>query len=346
MTRSPLHSALEHVTRGGTFERRQAYEIMSMIMSGEADDIGIAALLGMLHLREETVDELVGFAQAMRDHAVRVEAPGGAIDTCGTGGDGAGTFNISTCAAFVAVGAGATVAKHGNRAVSSSCGSADVLEALGGALADDAATVEESLARSRFAFLFAPAFHPAMRHVAPVRRALGIRTAFNYLGPIVNPAGVRRQVIGVSDARAADRIAQVCQQLEVEHVLVVHGLDGLDELGLEAPARVHDVRPSGITTSTVVATDMPGLAAAPTAALVGGDSVVNAAIMRRVLAGDDAGPARDVVVFNAAAALVVADRADDLASGVELAAASIDDGSALTALEQYLHAGADGEVAA
>ena len=334
MTMDPVRHALDVAMTGGTLDTAHAAAVMDAVMRGEVDHARFGAIFTMLHARGETIDELVGFAASMRSHVVAVVAPPGAIDTCGTGGDGAGTFNVSTCAAFVAVGAGAVVAKHGNRAVSSSCGSADVLEALGGRLDDSAAAAARTIADTGFAFLFAPSFHPSMRHAMPARRALGVRTAFNFLGPITNPAGVQRQVVGVSDADAAPRIARVMARLGTEHALVVHGEDGLDELTLAAASVIHEVRDGDVTTRRIEPESF-GLERVPVSAIAGGDAERNAAIVREVLGGV-AGAARDVVVLNAAAALVVAGIAHDLEAGVEHARRSIDDGNAAAALDRWI----------
>lgn len=332
----PIRHALDVILAGGTLDVSHAEALMGAVMRGEVDDARFGAIFTMLHARGETVDELVGFATSMRAHVVAVDAPGTAIDTCGTGGDGAGTFNVSTCAAFVAVGAGATVAKHGNRAVSSSCGSADVLESLGGRLDECARSATAILRATGFAFLFAPSFHPSMRHAMPARRALGVRTAFNFLGPITNPAGVTRQVVGVSDAGAAVRIAGVLARLGAEHALVVHGEDGLDELTLATGSIIHEVRDGDVRTTRVTPEEL-GLERAPVTAIAGGDAARNAELVRGVLAGT-AGAARDVVVLNAAAALVVAGIAEDLRDGVDRARRSIDDGAAAAALDRWIAA--------
>lgn len=332
-----VKEALARIAGGGTLDREQAGEVMDAVMRGDVSDVRFGALFATLHARGETVEELAGFAGSMREHVVPAKAPAGAIDTCGTGGDGADTFNVSTCAAFVAAGAGATVAKHGNRAVSSRCGSADVLEQLGGRLETSPADVARSLEQASFAFLFAPAFHPSMRHAAGPRRELGVRTAFNFLGPITNPAGVRRQVVGVSDAPMARRIAEVLRELGCERALVVHGADGLDELTIADTSVVHDVTPTGIR-SIEVAPEQVGLARAPVTALVGGDAQRNAVILSDVLGGAS-GPQRDVVVLNAAAAILVAGLAEDLREGAELARRSIDEGAALDRLERWLACG-------
>ena len=333
----PVHDALRAIAAGVTLTPDQAAAVMDAVMRGEVSDVRFGALFATLHQRGETIDELTGFARSMRSHVVPAAAPDGAIDTCGTGGDGADTFNVSTCAAFVAAGAGAVVAKHGNRAVSSRCGSADVLEALGGSLETTPAEVATSLGDAGFAFLFAPAFHPSMKHAVGPRRALGMRTAFNFLGPITNPAGVTRQVVGVSDEAMAPRIAAVLRELGCEHALVVHGVDGLDELTLADASVLYDVRPGGITRLELTPESV-GLERAPISALAGGDVDENAAILRRVLEGTS-GPTRDVVLLNAAAGLVVAGIAEDVRTGVQLAAASIDDGAALDRLERWVAIG-------
>lgn len=334
-----VRDALQLIAAGRSMSRSHARDVMDCVMRGEVADVQFGALFVALHARGETIDELAGFAESMRAHVVAASAPHGAIDTCGTGGDGADTFNVSTCAAFVAAGAGATVAKHGNRAVSSNCGSADVLEALGGRLETTPDDVARTLDTARFAFLFAPSFHPSMRHAAAPRRALGMRTAFNFLGPITNPAGVRRQVVGVSDPAMAERVAHVLLELGCDRALVVHGRDGLDELTIADASVVHDVRPSGIVTYDVTPEQL-GLGRAPIAALVGGDARHNADILRSVLQGDG-GPRRDVVVLNAAAALLVADLAETLADAADLARRAIDDGAALDQLERWIESASE-----
>jgi anthranilate phosphoribosyltransferase len=336
----PVHDALRRIAAGETLDVGLASSVMDAVMGGEVADVRFGALFATLHHRGETVEELTGFARSMRSHVVSAVAPADAIDTCGTGGDGADTFNVSTCAAFVAAGAGATVAKHGNRAVSSRCGSADVLEALGGTLETTPAEVATSLGDAGFAFLFAPAFHPSMRHAAAPRRALGMRTAFNFLGPITNPAGVTRQVVGVSDPAMAPRIAEVLRELGCEHALVVHGVDGLDELTIAETSIVYDVRPDGIV-RLEVRPEGVGLTRAPVSELTGGDAVENAQILRDVLAGARTGAARDVVLLNAAAGILVAGLASDLREGVELAARSIDEGAAIDRLDRWVALGAE-----
>jgi anthranilate phosphoribosyltransferase len=320
-----VRAALSAVVEGKTLSMDEARGAMGSVMDGEATQAQLAALLVALRMRGETVDELAGFAAAMRERVLRVEAPEGSIDTCGTGGDKSGTINISTAAALVAAAAGVPVAKHGNRAITSAAGSADVLEALG--IRTDLGPDEAAdyLRTYGFAFLFAPGYHPAMKHAGPTRREIGVRTAFNFLGPLTNPAGARRQVVGVGDPVAAPKIAEVLRLLGAERAIVVHGA-GLDELPLDGTGVMYDVVPAGVTRHEIVATQL-GLAAAPISALVGGTAAENAALIEGVLAGEP-GPRRDVILLNAAAAFLVAGRAADLGTGVGLAAATIDSGAA------------------
>ena len=297
-------------------------------------------------MRGETVDELTGFAEAMRERVVRVQAPAGTIDVVGTGGDRSGTINVSTGAALVAAAAGIPVAKHGNRAITSRAGSADVLEALGVRTDHDADSAAAALRELGFAFLFAPSFHPAMRHAGPTRRELGIRTAFNLLGPLTNPAGATRAVLGIGVAAVAPAYAAVVAALGTERTLVVHGA-GVDELPLDGSGVIHDVSPAGVTRSEVDPAAL-GLAVAPLGALAGGTAAENAAMLEAILGGVDRGPRRDVILLNAAAAFVAAGWTPDLGAGVALAAATIDGGS-VTALLAWLRAekaAADGARAA
>jgi len=321
----PVRSALAAVVDGESLTTDEARLAMGSVMDGHATPAQLAALLVALRMRGETIDELAGFAAAMRERVVRVDAPPGTIDTCGTGGDGSGTFNISTAAALVVATAGVPVAKHGNRAVTSSSGSADVLEALGVRTDHDAASAGAALRDLGFAFLFAPAFHPAMRHAGPTRREIGVRTAFNLLGPLTNPAGARRQVIGVGDPAAAPRLAEVLLRLGVDRAFVVHG-SGVDELPLDGTGVLYDVTPDGVARREVAARTL-GLAPAPTSALAGGDPATNARLVEAVLHGES-GARRDVVLLNAAAGLLVAGRVERLEDGLEVAALTIDAGLA------------------
>jgi anthranilate phosphoribosyltransferase len=320
-----VRAALAAVVDGKHLPMDQAKAAMGSVMDGEATPAQLAALLVALRMRGETVEELAGFAAAMRDRVLHVDAPPGAIDTCGTGGDASGTVNISTAAALVAAAAGVPVAKHGNRAITSKSGSADVLEALGIRTDMGPEDAAEALRLHNFAFLFAPGYHPAMKHAGPTRKEIGVRTAFNLLGPLTNPAGARRQVVGVGDPAAAPRIAEVLRLLGTERALVVHGA-GLDELPLDGTGVMYDVTPAGIERHQVVASEL-GLMEAPSAELAGGTAEENAAALERVLNGA-AGPGRDVVLLNAAAAFLAAGRAEGLLEGIALAAATIDAGAA------------------
>ncbi len=319
-----VRAALAAIVDGRALSLEDARAAMGAVMDGQATASQLAALLVALRMRGETVEELAGFAAAMRDRVLRVDAPDGTIDTCGTGGDRSATFNISTTSALVTAAAGVPVAKHGNRAITSRSGSADVLEALGVRTDHGPASAAESLRTLRFAFLFAPGFHPAMKHAGPVRGEIGIRTAFNLLGPLTNPAGARRQLVGVADPVAAPRIADVLRLLGAERAFVVHGA-GIDELPLDGTGVLYDVRPEGVE-RVEVAADRLGLGAAPTSDLAGGTPGENAALVEAVLAGDP-GPRRDVVLLNAAAALLAAGRVDRLEDGIALAAETIDGGA-------------------
>ena len=327
-----VRAALAAVVDGLVLSRDEARVAMGAVMDGEATPAQLAALLVALRMRGEAVEELTGFAEAMRDRVLRVDAPPGTIDTCGTGGDRSGTFNISTAAALVVAAAGVPVAKHGNRAVTSASGSADVLEALGVRTDHDPASAAAALRSLGFAFLFAPGFHPAMRHAGPTRREIGVRTAFNLLGPLTNPAGARRQLVGVGDPAAAPRVAAVLRALGAERALVVHGR-GLDELPLDGSGVIHDVTADGIAVSTVDPAAF-GLAWAGIEELAGGSPADNARLVEAVLAGAERGPRRDVVVLNAGAALVAAGRLATLAEGAVLAASTLDAGAPAALLER------------
>ena len=312
----------------------ESADVMRGIMTGEASPAQIGAFLAALRMKGETVDEIAGMARVMREHALRVETEGVVVDTCGTGGDASGTFNVSTAAAFVVAGAGAKVAKHGNRAMSSACGSADVLEALGAKIDLNPDQVGQCLREAGIGFMFAQVFHPAMKYVAPARREIGIRTAFNILGPLTNPAGARCQLLGVARPELAPMIAAVLSRLGTHHALVVHGDGGLDELSLTGESHVHEVK-DGAIREYFVSPEELGLAKAPLEAVKGGTPEENASKLRSVLAGER-GPLRDIVALNAAAALVAADVAPDLKAGVQLAAETIDSGAAKARLETFL----------
>jgi anthranilate phosphoribosyltransferase len=335
MTTGGVRSALQTVVSGRDLDRDAARAAMDEIMDGAASPVQIAGLLAAMRTKGETVDEICGMVDSMRAHATAVRLKGDAVDTCGTGGDGSMTFNISTAAALVAAGAGARVAKHGNRAASSRCGSADVLEALGVAIALPPAGVVACVEDAGMGFFFAPAYHPAMRHAGPVRSELGVRTVFNVLGPLANPAGVRHQALGVADPAMAPLMAGVLHQLGHERALVFAGAGGLDELSLDGPSRVLEVTPEGVTEGEIDPAAL-GLGSASKDDLRGGDAAENAARVHAVLAGEP-GPSRDVVLLNAAAALVAAGAAPTMGEGVERAATSIDTGSARRVLERLIN---------
>ena len=326
-----VRAALASIVEGGTLTLDEARLAMGAVMDGEATAAQLAALLMGLRMRGETVDELAGFATAMRERVVPVEAPQGTIDVVGTGGDGSGTFNISTAAALVVAAGGIPVAKHGNRAITSKAGSADVLDALGVRIDHDAASAGEALRTNAFAFLFAPNFHPAMKHAGPTRREIGVRTAFNLLGPLTNPAGASRQLLGVGDAAAAARIAEVAQRLGTERTFVIHGA-GIDELPLDDSGVLYHVAPDAIERHDVPASKL-GLRVTPTSKLGGGTPDENARTIEAVLRGEP-GVKRDVVLLNAGAAFLVAGEVDQLEGGIERAALTIDAGLATDLLER------------
>jgi anthranilate phosphoribosyltransferase len=318
-----VRTALAAVVDGRSLSLDEARLAMGAVMDGEATPAQLAALLVALRMRGESVDELAGFASAMRERVLRVDAPDGTIDVVGTGGDGSGTFNISTASALVVASAGVPVAKHGNRAITSRSGSADVLEALGVRIDHTAESAAASLREHGFAFLFAPTFHPAMKHAGPTRREIGIRTSFNLIGPLTNPAGTRRALIGVGASETAARIAEVASVLGTDRTMVVHGA-GVDELPLDGSGILYDVVDGRVETRPVDAASL-GLGAAPTSALAGGTAEENAAIAESIFAGEN-GPRRDVVLLNAGAALVAAGVAREIGEGIDAARAALDAG--------------------
>jgi anthranilate phosphoribosyltransferase len=331
-TLAAVRDALRVVSSGGTLTPEAAEAFMAAVLDGEVTPAQLGGLLVGLHVRGETPAELAGFVRAMRSRAHAVQAPEGTIDTCGTGGDVRGTFNISTASALVVSGAGVPVAKAGNRAVSSQAGSSDVMRALGLRVEQSAEQAEASLRDDGFAYLHAPSFHPGMRHAGPVRQELGVRTAFNMIGPLANPARPRRQLVGVPDAEAAGSVAAALHELGTERAFVVHG-ERLDELPLDGSGVILDVSPAGIERIEVGPAEH-GLPAAETDAFAGGDGEANAALIVRVLDGTETGPRRDVVLLNAGAALMVAGRAPTLRDGVALAATTIDSGAARAQLQR------------
>jgi len=334
MSEQQLKQLIHKVSTGATLERAEIETALETMMSGVATPAQMGAFLMAMRVRGETVEEITGAAELMRSKMTTVTAPPGAIDIVGTGGDSHGTFNVSTCAALVAAGAGAKVAKHGNRSVSSKAGASDVLAALGVKLDIGPETVARCIAEAGVGFMWAPMHHAAMKHWAPVRAELGIRTIFNVLGPICNPANVSRQIVGVYARELIEPIANVLRNLGSEHVWVVHGHDGMDELTTTGSTSIAELKNGEIRVFEITPADV-GLTPARLSDLIGGDAEVNAAAIRRVLAGAHE-PFRDIVVLNAGAALYVADLASDLAEGVRMAAAAIDDGRAGRALEKLI----------
>jgi len=330
-------------THRQSLSREQARGVMSEVLAGQCTDAQIAALLVALHMKGETVEEIVGFAEAIRSAATPLAVTGNStldlsgterdalVDTCGTGGDASGTFNISTATALVAAGAGVRVAKHGNRSVTSKCGSADVMEALGVNITLPSARIAECLKEVGIAFLFAPAMHSAMKYVQPARRELRLRTVFNLLGPLTNPAHASAQVVGVYSDDLVEKLAEALSMLGLRRALVVHGSDGLDEITITGTTRIAEVR-DGQVRSYETTPEEFGLECAPIDTISGGDAAQNAAIIREVLVGKKSAR-RDVVLLNAAATLVAAGRANHLADAVPLAAKSIDSGAAAAKLE-------------
>jgi len=334
---SDLKPFLAVVAARRSLSEAEAEQAFSIIMSGTATESEIGAFLMGLRVRGETVDEIAGAARVMRGNAHMIDAPEGAIDTCGTGGDDLGTLNISTAAAIVTAACGVPVAKHGNRASSSRAGSADVLAALGVDLDAEMPLVERSLWDNKIAFLMAPRHHSAMRHVTNIRRELGIRTIFNLLGPLSNPAGARRQLVGVFASEWVKPLAEVLLRLGAQVAWVVHGGDGLDELTISGPSEVAELRNGQIRTFTVTPEDA-GLPRARIDEIKGGDAITNARALRALLHGQP-GPYRDIVLLNSAAALIVAGAVGDLPAGVSRAQEAIDSGAALATLDRLIAVG-------
>jgi anthranilate phosphoribosyltransferase len=323
---------LDRLTSGRDLTQEEARAAMSEGMNGRATAAQIAAFSVASRAKGETADEMTGMVQAMLDAAVAVDLGVDAVDCVGTGGDGAGTFNISTTAALVAAGAGAKVAKHGNRAASSQTGSADLLEALGVRIDLLPEATAQMIREVGFGFFFAPLYHPAMRYAVPVRKDLGVRTVFNFLGPLANPARVERQAVGVSDARMAGNMIEVLRRLGAKYSFVFYGEDGLDELTTTGPSYIYRLKDGEITHAEFTPEDF-GVPRATVADLAGGDSETNAAITRSVLSGEP-GPHRDIALVNAAPALVAAGLADGFLEAMTLAAQAVDAGDALAVLER------------
>jgi anthranilate phosphoribosyltransferase len=326
-----IKESIDILVKGKSLTMEQASQVMNEIMDGQATPAQFGAFVTALRLKGETVHEIAGMVQVMREKSVPVKVKGPLVDTCGTGGDGTKTFNISTTAAFVVAGAGVKVAKHGNRGMSSGCGSADVLDALGVKYDIDAAGVERCMEEIGIGFMFAPRFHPAMKFAVSPRREIGIRTVFNILGPMTNPARAQSQLLGVFDDKLALTMAEVLGLLGCVHALVVHGEDGMDEITLGGKTTVCELKNSKVARYHIEPEEF-GFSRASINQLRGGTPAENADILRRVLGGEK-GPYRDITLLNAAAALVAADSAKDLKKGVKLAAESIDSGIAMKKLE-------------
>ena len=329
-----IRQAIEAVVSGRSLSLEEAQAVMREIMEGQTTPVQLGAFLVALRATGETPQEIAGMALVMREKGLKVQADGFLVDTCGTGGTGKSTFNISTTAAFVAAGAGLKVAKHGNRAATRASGSADLLEALGVKIDLPPDGVKRCIDEVGIGFMFAPVFHPAMKHAAPVRRELGIRTVFNILGPLTNPAGAQAQLLGVAYRQLGETMAQVLKLLGAQHAMIVHGEDGLDELTLSGPSHVWEVRGDEVRQYTVSPEEL-GLSRSPVETLKGGSAKENADTCRRLLQGEK-GPLRDVVLLNTAAVLVVGNSARDLRSGIPQATASIDSGAALDKLERLV----------
>ncbi len=330
-----LREVLRKAAAGEPLSEGEAERALETIMEGTVSPAATAALLTALRVRGESVPEIVGFARAMRRFAARVEAPEGVVDTCGTGGDAKGTINVSTAAAFVARGAGVTIAKHGNRAATSQAGSADVLEALGAQIELGPEGVGRCIRESGVGFMFARTYHPAMRYVAPVRAELPFRTVFNLLGPLTNPAGARRQVVGVFGAEYVRPVAEALLGLGAEKALVVHGTDGMDEVTVTDRTIVAEVGNGEIEEYEISPEDF-GLARHAPDGLLGGDAHLNARILRDVLSGREGGAARDVILLNAGAAVYVSGEAKNLNDGVRMAELAVSSGAATEALEDFV----------
>jgi len=326
---------IEKLVRHEDLTTDEAAQAMREVMEGRAAPGALAGLLAALVMKGERPEEIAGLARTMREHAVRLTtSPGDVFDTCGTGGDRSGTFNVSSAAAIVVGACGVKVAKHGNRSVSSRCGSADVFEALGVNVAAPPLVVEQTLRDANIAFFFAPTFHPSMRHAAPIRKEMGIRTTFNLLGPLTNPAGARRQIVGVPRPELTQVMARALMLLGATRAWVVHGAGGIDEISTTGHTKVSECRAGAVHTFFIHPGEF-GLTKASASDLLGGDAAENAAIVRGVLDGRRGAP-RDIVLFNAGAALLVADRVSSVREGIARAAEAIDSGAAKDTLERMV----------
>jgi anthranilate phosphoribosyltransferase len=327
-----LRDALGRLVLGENLTREEAQGAMRTLVEGEATPSQIAAFAIALRMKGETPEEIAGLAEVMREAATRVDAGDDVVDVVGTGGDGAGTFNISTMSALIVAAAGGRVAKHGNRSITSQCGAADFLEAIGIVIDLPPAGVAQCVKETGFGFMFAPLYHPAMRHAIGPRREIGVRTVFNILGPITNPASARRQLTGVAVPGLGETIARVLALMGARHAIVVHGNDGLDEISVSAPTQVHEAR-NGDVRSYVIEPEQFGLSRSEPGAVRGGNVEANVRMANAVLSGEH-GPARDVVLLNAGTALYVADLAESIQSGMQLAAQMLDSGRARAKVEQ------------
>ncbi len=330
-----IKEAIEIVVNGRSLTFEQAASVMDEIMVGEATPAQVASFVTALRIKGESVEEIAGLATVMQARATPVGVTPPVVDTCGTGGDGSSSFNISTTAAFVVAGAGLKVAKHGNRAMSSHCGSADVLEALGVKIDLDARAVAQCVETVGIGFMYAPNFHPAMKYVAAPRREIGIRTVFNILGPLTNPAKAKFQVIGVPSRELGEKIASVLHRLGTEHSLVVHGTDGMDEISVSAKSLVWDINQHRVSPPYEIFPDALGFMKGSVTQIRGGTARQNARILRGILSGE-VGVRRNIVVLNAAAALVAGNKASDLKEGVCIAEKTVDSGKALDKLDELI----------
>ena len=330
-----IQEAIGQLVAGQALSQAQAAQVMDEIMSGEATPAQFGAFVTALRIKGETADEIAGMAQGMRDKSNRVEYTSALVDTCGTGGDASGSFNVSTAAAFVIAASGLRVAKHGNRAITSQSGSADVLEALGVKLELTPEQVRRCIDEAGIGFMFAPAFHPAMRFAAGPRREIGIRTVFNILGPLTNPAGATHQLLGVADPALGRMMAEVLLRLGSEHVLVVHGADKVDEMSICAPTQIWELYEGNIHEYTVTPEDV-GLTRAAAGSVKGGTAQENAVTLRAILGGQQAGPILDMVLLNAAGALVAGNKVVGLPKAVEAARELVSNGSALKRVDDLV----------
>ena len=330
-----IKEAIETVVTGRSLTFEQAAAVMEEIMTGEATPAQVASFVTALRVKGETVDEIAGLATVMQARATPVKVASPVVDTCGTGGDGSSSFNISTTAAFIVASAGLKVAKHGNRAMSSHCGSADVLEALGVRIELGAKAVAQCVETVGIGFMFAPIFHPAMKYAAVPRHEIGIRTVFNILGPLTNPAKAKFQVIGVPSRELGDKVASVLNRLGTEHSLVVHGTDGMDEISISGKSLVWDINKQRVLPPYEIFPEDLGFMKASVTQIRGGTARQNARILRGILSGE-VGVRRNIVIMNAAAALVAGNKAPDLKEGVSIAEETIDSGQALIKLDELI----------